>query len=119
VVYALGEDFAGDGGAARALADRLLRAAQPHGLKLEIRENVVTSCMTPAGRSVLPELAEATGRDLTLSELAIGTNRLAQPDFSINAQVNEGAGGIHVGVGGGPGAVHIDFVALAARRIAA
>jgi hypothetical protein len=116
LVYAVGEEFRGDAASARALADGILQAAQPHGLRIEIRDNVLVSCRTAEGGSLLPHLAEAAGGDLALSEFAIGTNRLAHPDFSVNAQVNEGAGGIHVGIGGGPDAVHIDFVALAARR---
>lgn len=115
VLCAVAEDFAGDPGPARAVAARVLDAAMPGGLRLVIEDNVVVSCTTPAGRSCLPELAEATGADLVLSEFSIGTNRLPRPDFSLNAQINEGAGGIHVGLGGGSAAVHMDFVSLHAR----
>lgn len=114
-LYAVAEDFAGDAAEARTLAARVTRAAVPGGLRLVIEQNVVVSCTTADGRSYLAELAEAAGGDLELSEFAIGTNRLPRPDFSLNAQLNEGAGGIHVGLGGGPAAVHMDFVALHAR----
>jgi hypothetical protein len=116
VVYALGDDFQGDRARARSLADRVLRAAQPHGLELSVRDNLVVACATPDGRSCLPDLAEAVAGDLALSEFAIGTNRLERPDFALNAQVNEGAGGIHLGLAAAEAAVHIDFIALDARR---
>jgi hypothetical protein len=115
VLCAVAENFAGDPGPARAVAARVQAAARPGGLRLVIEDNVVVSCTTPAGRSCLPELTEVFGDDLGLSEFAIGTNRLPRPDFSLNAQVNEGAGGIHVGLGGGAAMVHMDFVSLHAR----
>jgi hypothetical protein len=117
VVYALAASFAGERGRIRACARRVLDAAHPNGLRLDIRDNVVVACVSAGGRSWLDEVSAAVNGDLTLSEFAIGTNRLPEPDFSVNAQVNEGAGGIHVGLGVGEQGMHVDFGALAARRV--
>lgn len=118
VLYALADDFPGDRGVARARGQRAFAAAQPGGLALRVEENRVVACRAADGRSLLPALAAATDGNLTLTECSIGTNRLRRPDFSINAQINEGAGGIHVGLGGGEQGLHLDFIASRAVWLA-
>lgn len=117
VLYALADDFPGDRATARERGRRVFDAAQRGGLRLRIVENMVIGCETPAGESVLPALIAATDGNLTLTEFSIGTNRLPAADFSLNAQINEGAGGIHVGLGGGVQGLHLDFVSLGARLV--
>ncbi len=116
-LFALADDFAGDRAAARACGEEVFAAAQQRPLSLSIRDNRLIACRDAQGRSLLPELAAAVDGRLWLTEFAIGTNRLRRPNFAINAQINEGAGGIHVGLGGGEHGLHLDFVARSARLV--
>jgi hypothetical protein len=117
VLYALADDFTGDRWAALTRGRRVFEAAQRGGLRLRIADNAVVACDTPAGDSLLPDLRAALNGNLLLTEVAIGTNRLPAPEFSVNAQINEGAGGFHVGLGGGEQGLHLDFVAPSARVV--
>jgi hypothetical protein len=117
VCYACSEDFVGDRSSSYVFADRLLRAAQFGGLDFRVENNFVLSCTDVAGTSLLNDLREAVGGSLELTEFAIGTNPFSNIDASVNAQINEGAGGIHIGLGDGDNILHIDFVSTAARLL--
>ena len=118
VLVALDDDFAGDRAAARSRAQPIADGARHGRLCLSISDNLVIGCFSDAGRSLLADVAAAVDGDLRLTEFAIGTNRLPAPNFAVNAQINEGAGGVHVGLGGGARGLHLDFVALTAKPVA-
>jgi hypothetical protein len=52
-----------------------------------------------------------------LTEVAIGTGALplGRVEWSLNSVLNEGATGIHVGVGNGLNGTHFDFISTEAR----
>lgn len=51
-----------------------------------------------------------------LTEVAFASiNAFPEPDWTVNSQLNEGAGGSHVALGTGVHAAHIDFVSTLAR----
>lgn len=83
-------------------------------LKMTIEESHVVE-VRAGNTDVTRELLELTNRqrELVLSEMAISTNVGLQPhliDWNINSQLNEGAEGIHVGLGDGLTGAHIDFI---------
>lgn len=52
---------------------------------------------------------ERLGRRIT--EFSIGLNdHLSSPDWSLNSPLNEGAAGVHLGVGDGYSGIHFDFI---------
>ena len=55
---------------------------------------------------------EKSFKNAYVTEFAIGTNMkiLKEMDMSINAQINEGVQGIHVGIGNGTTGFHMDFL---------
>jgi hypothetical protein len=69
---------------------------------------------------LLPVLREVTNPayDLTALEFSIGTNEISGEegiDWAVNSQLNEGTRGIHIGLGEGVSAAHIDFIATEVR----
>lgn len=54
-----------------------------------------------------------------VTEIAIGTGLLdpARVDWSLNCLLNEGAAGIHLGVGNGLDGMHFDFISTEARLV--
>ncbi len=69
-------------------------------------------------REALPALVDLAGNELQdrITEVSIGLNEdLIDADWSFNSPMNEGAAGVHFGVGDGYSGVHIDFVSAAAR----
>lgn len=83
-------------------------------LKVRIEDTRVIEVLA-ANRDISPELTELTNRkiDLMLLEMAVSTNEGVIPtnvDWTKNSQINEGALGIHVGIGDGLTGAHIDFI---------
>lgn len=87
-----------------------LRARLP--LLLHVEDNRLVESESLA--DVYETLRRVTNEkyDLLLTELAFGSNEGIRDrvDWRMNAQVNEGCGGIHLGVGDGLTGAHIDFV---------
>ena len=87
-------------------------------LELHIESSRVTACIA-GGRDVAPQLREITNEryDLYLLEFAIGSNSSIAPfvDWRVNSQLNEGLGGVHVGLGDGLTGAHIDFICSGAE----
>ncbi|MGH1509683.1 hypothetical protein [Ralstonia solanacearum] len=52
-----------------------------------------------------------------LTEVAIGTGALplGRVEWGLNSVLNEGATGIHIGVGNGLNGIHFDFISTEAR----
>jgi hypothetical protein len=117
ICYAMPDDLTHDATTMRDQSRKVGSMASAGGLNLVIRDSTLVACTAADGTSMLNEVAAAVGGDLELSEFAIGTNRLLRPNFAINAQINEGAGGIHIGIGGTDSRLHMDFICLDARLI--
>lgn len=120
-----------------------LAAARHHVLPpdAQARHTAATELVTDVARSGRPIVLEVAGaqvqacwvgdddivatiRDLTnpahegrCREYAVGTNHEILPhiDWSRNSQLNEGAEGMHFGVGEGRTGAHIDFISSTAR----
>ncbi|WP_085505179.1 hypothetical protein [Thalassobacillus devorans] len=83
-------------------------------LKVNIKDSHVQSILA-GDRDISDKLLEITNkkRELVLTEMAFSTNRGIVPeniDWKINSQLNEGALGIHVGIGVGLTGIHIDLI---------
>ncbi len=100
---------------ATGVDEQLLELAQKvarHQAWLHIEGNQVRSFKV-AGQEYTGLLARAAGdRGLYLSEFAIGVNDTIGPNinYSHNSPMNEGVGGVHVGLGDGASGYHIDFL---------
>ena len=93
---------------------RLLHEIAELPAVLEIAANKVTS-MRIGGRERIADLADLTGMEpsgIEVLEVAVGTNRavLDRIDPHINAQMNEGVLGFHLGIGDGMRGAHLDFL---------
>lgn len=101
--------------------DARIRAA--HGLRDEMTangpidlriENGILTSARAGGEDFTGALLEATNPEYELHvlELGIGTNQSVLPHvkWSMNSQLNEGAGPVHIGFGEGMTGAHIDFV---------
>jgi hypothetical protein len=82
---------------------------------IEFENSQLTGCWVD-GIDQLDFVCDLTGPVVTsrITEFAVGTNHVVRDtvDWSVNAQVNEGIGGVHLGVGEGVTGVHLDFVAV-------
>lgn len=96
---------------------RLFEEVREQGLfplKMEIR-NSRTTHVWAGERDLSGEIEELTNKrlELVLNEMAFSTNAGIVPehiDWAYNAQLNEGAIGIHVGLGDGVTGAHVDFI---------
>lgn len=82
------------------------------GVDLYIHDSELEACLL-GGRDIKDDIARWTGTDgLRLTECSIGTNAqvLSGVDWSVNSLMNEGAEGIHIGIGRPPAGIHFDFI---------
>jgi len=106
-------------------ADKLAHATRAWDLFTRLREeggfplrlivdSSYVSHVYAGAHDIVEELAELTQDPrVILTELAIGSNHALDPhtiDWTLNCQINEGAYGIHVGIGNGVSGAHIDFI---------
>ncbi|MCR9221867.1 MAG: hypothetical protein NXI21_16705 [Alphaproteobacteria bacterium] len=88
-------------------------AAGRFPLTLSVRDSAVVSIRNARGEDLLDRVLPLTdpvyrGR---ITEFAIGSlDPAATVDWSVNSQLNEPAGGVHLGLGAGETGAHIDFV---------
>ncbi|UQN07975.1 hypothetical protein [Deinococcus sp. QL22] len=85
-------------------------------LKVEIERSRIVDVKTATGESIRKELVQLTNEryDLALLEVAFsGNSKLSSDtlDWRINSVVNEGARGMHIGIGDGITGAHIDLIA--------
>lgn len=96
--------------AAQRLRDEIT-AMGPVDLRIE---NGVLTSARAGGEDFTEALLEVTNPEYELHvlELGIGTNQSILPHvkWSLNSQLNEGAGPVHIGFGEGMTGAHIDFV---------
>jgi hypothetical protein len=82
-------------------------------ISLRIENGILTSARG-GGADFTETLLEATNPEygLHVLELGIGTNKSVLPyvNWSVNSQLNEGAGPVHIGFGEGVTGAHIDFI---------
>ncbi|WP_328493840.1 hypothetical protein OHS59_14675 [Streptomyces sp. NBC_00414] len=93
------------------------RVAEAGGMLVRVENCHVVSAVC-GGEEWASELALCAGESGSrLVEFSFGTNTgiLDDLDWSVNSQINEGAAGVHMGVGDGVSGAHIDFVLPAAK----
>lgn len=89
-------------------------------LILEIRDSEVTALRTTGGVDILQRIIPLTDEMLRgrLTEVGFSSlNPSSETDWSINSQLNEPAGGVHLALGAGESASHIDFVSSHAQLL--
>jgi hypothetical protein len=90
-----------------------LRAEGAFPLTVTVEESFVRQ-VRAGGRDITSDLARVTNDPaLILAEMAMSTNGSLSPsevNWHLNAQINEGLQGIHLGVGNGLGGAHVDLV---------
>jgi hypothetical protein len=99
---------------ARELAQRVVKAG---GVLACIQETNLISALCD-GQDISAELIACAGDSgPQVIEFAFGTNHdiTDHLDWSINSQLNEGALGVHFGIGDGVSGAHIDFVQPGSR----
>ena len=87
-------------------------------LVLEIKDSKPTSITTRYGENILSLITPFTDEMLRgqLTEVAFASlSASTDTDWTINSQLNEPAGGVHVALGAGETAAHIDFVSSHAQ----
>jgi hypothetical protein len=104
-----------EAGDARIRAAHRLREEMTAKGPVDLRiENGILTSARAGGEDFTRALLEATNPEhgLHVLELGIGTNRSVLPHvkWSVNSQLNEGAGPVHIGFGEGLTGAHIDFV---------
>jgi hypothetical protein len=104
-----------DAGDARICAAQKLRDEMTARGPIDLRiENGVLISARADGEDFTGRLLEATNPEhgLHVLELGIGTNQSVLPyvNWSVNSQLNEGAGPVHIGFGEGITGAHIDFI---------
>ncbi|QFG22445.1 hypothetical protein F7P10_16265 [Actinomadura sp. WMMB 499] len=110
-----------DAGDARIRAAHELRRELNRRAPIVLRlEGGVLTDLTAGGEDYTGALREVTdpkygGHAL---ELGLGTNQHVLPhvDWTVNSQLNEGAGPVHIGFGDGMTGAHMDFVVAAATH---
>ncbi|KAA0942720.1 hypothetical protein [Streptomyces apricus] len=93
------------------------RVAEAGGMLVRVEDCRIVSAVC-GDTDWAQDLARCAGESgARLVEFSFGTNHaiLDTLDWSVNSQINEGAGGVHIGVGDGVSGAHIDFVLPAAR----
>ncbi len=98
--------------AATTMADAMRRACP---LQVQVRDNRIVD-----GLGLWADGIDAmSGPEYrgAITEVAVGTGALPleHVDWSLNCLVNEGAAGIHIGVGNGLTGMHFDFISTEAR----
>lgn len=87
---------------------------------LEIKDSQVIHCWAN-DEDISARLVPITNEryDLHVLEFAVGTNRRISRSINwrFNSQLNEGSGGVHVGIGEGLTGAHIDFVCTQAELV--
>lgn len=82
-------------------------------LILEIYNSEIVYIKTKRGNDILPQILPLTDEMLRgqLTEVGFGSlSPSCDTDWTINSQFNEPAGGVHIALGAGETASHIDFV---------
>jgi hypothetical protein len=99
-------------GAAEALAAKLRRACP---FQVVIEDNRVVDGFGEWAEAI--HALSGPQYQYALTEVAIGTGALplGRVEWSLNSVLNEGATGIHIGVGNGLNGAHFDFIATEAR----
>lgn len=95
-------------------AARLREELTAHApITLHLEDSILTR-VTAGGRNFTTELCEVTNPDhgLHALELGIGTNQdlLPHVNWTVNSQLNEGVGPVHLGFGEGVTGAHMDFI---------
>ncbi|MFE1799158.1 hypothetical protein ACFW9L_23780 [Streptomyces sp. NPDC059517] len=106
-----------DAPALKGARELAARVAEAGGMLVRVEDCHVVSAVC-GGEDWASELARYAGESGSrLIEFSFGTNTeiLGALDWSVNSQINEGAGGVHIGVGDGVSGAHIDFVLPAAK----
>jgi hypothetical protein len=80
---------------------------------LEIKNSEVTKILTSSGEDILKLIRPLTdevfhGKLIEVSFASLSPSE--NTDWSINSQINEAAGGVHIALGTGVEAAHIDFI---------
>ncbi|MDC0746131.1 hypothetical protein [Polyangium mundeleinium] len=106
---------------ARELAHDLREDGQ-FPLTLSVEDSRIKEIRTQGGKDIYKEVRRLSGEhtDMVLLELSMSSNASTSSqtiDWSINSVMNEGCAGVHVAVGDGISAAHIDFIATDARII--
>jgi hypothetical protein len=93
-------------------------AAEAGRVEVDIESNSIVSCRW-GGQDRSPQLERVAGElGRKLTEFSVGVNEeLARSPicWQYNSQLNEGAAGIHIGVGIGVGGAHVDLVCTNAQ----
>lgn len=95
-----------------------VRSRNAFPLTLEVRDSEISAINTAGGVDILQQILPLTDEVLRgrLTELAFGSLTPSnETDWSINSQLNEPAGGVHIALGAGETASHIDFVSSRAK----
>ena len=82
-------------------------------LIIEIENSTVQSILTNDGSGLADNILVLTDEIMrgNLTEVAFAALPMSdETDWSLNSQLNEPAGGVHVGIGSGENAAHIDFI---------
>jgi hypothetical protein len=90
-----------------------VRAGRRFPLTLEIENSSVLSVLTQDGEELINKILPLTDEMMRggLTEVAFAAlSASSDTDWSVNSQLNEPAGGFHIGIGAGETAAHIDFV---------
>lgn len=91
-----------------------LRSAGLFPLVLTIENSMVLNIVSKDGADFTGRLLQLTDEIMRggLTEVAFGALEASdETDWTLNSQLNEPAGGFHVGIGAGESAAHIDFIA--------
>jgi hypothetical protein len=104
-----------EAGDARIRAAHRLRDEMTAKGPVDLRiENGILTSARAGGEDFTGTLLEVTNPEhgLHVLELGIGTNQSVLPhvNWSVNSQINEGAGPVHIGFGEGITGAHIDFI---------
>lgn len=97
---------------------RRVRSTSGFPLVFEIRDSKAVSLKTRLGEDILDQILPFTDEMLRghLTEVAFASlSPSFDTDWTINSQLNEPAGGVHVALGAGETAAHIDFVSSSAQ----
>lgn len=82
-------------------------------LVIEIENSKLQSIVTNVGSGLAESIFILTDEIMrgNLTEVAFAALPMSdETDWSLNSQLNEPAGGVHVGIGSGENAAHIDFI---------
>lgn len=98
--------------AAAEIADKLRKACP---FQVTIQDNRIVDGFGEWADDI--DALSGPERGAALTEVAIGTGAvpLGRVDWSLNSVLNEGATGIHIGIGNGLNGIHFDFISTEAR----